>query len=56
MSSIIIQLIAKLTRKFHPRGTERFLRLFHNPDKVKGFETIISYNGNLKIHINTSST
>jgi tRNA G37 N-methylase Trm5 len=51
---MFLESLASITRKFHPKGTERFLRLFHDPDKVKGIETIASYDG-LKIHVNTSS-
>lgn len=51
----ITEIVAAITRCFHPPGTERILRLLYNPDKIKGFETIISYFGNLKIHINPAS-
>ncbi|PIR87918.1 MAG: hypothetical protein COU10_02070 [Candidatus Harrisonbacteria bacterium CG10_big_fil_rev_8_21_14_0_10_45_28] len=53
----MIEIIAKLTRKFHPPGTERILRLFYHPDKRQNdyLETTIPYDKNLKIHINTSS-
>lgn len=57
MRNKIIKLIATLTRKFCPRGTEQILRLIYNPDKRQNdfLETIIPYDGDLKIHINTSS-
>ncbi len=46
--------IAKITRIFHPPGTERFLRLIWDPDMAKGFDTIIPYDKTLKININIS--
>lgn len=51
----IIETIAAITRRFHPPGTERILRLFYSPDKVKGFETTAPYSGTLRICINPSS-
>ena len=51
----MIKILAWLTRKFHPRGTERLLRLVYHPDKVRCFNAIIPYDGDLRIHINTAS-
>ena len=53
----MIKTIAKLTRRFHPKGTERILRLFYDPDKRQNdfIETVIPYDKDLKIHINTGS-
>jgi FkbM family methyltransferase len=47
--------IAWVTRAFHARGTGRFLRMFFNPDTMDGFETVIRYDGDLKMHVNPSS-
>lgn len=51
-----IPLIASVTRIFHPKGTERLLRFFYNPDKrsKKHFEALMDYEGG-KIQINTGS-
>ena len=53
----IIEAIAKLTRRFHPKGTERILRLFYHPNKRQNdfIETIIPYDKDLKINIRTNS-
>jgi len=53
----LISFIAKITRIFHPRGTERLLRLIYHPDKRGSdhFQTIISYDENLSFNINSSS-
>lgn len=50
----LLQLTANITRRFHPRGTERFLRLFCNPDTTLGFDTVAVYDG-IKIHVNPKS-
>jgi len=50
----LLFLVAKITRIFHPYGTERFLRLICNPDSAKGFDTVIPYDKTLKININIS--
>lgn len=54
MNETILKFIAKITRKFHPPGTERLIRLLCNPDAEKGFETVIPYDKGLKIRINSS--
>jgi len=46
--------LAILTRRWHPRGIERFLRLIYHPDTCVGFNTIIPYDKTLKIYINTA--
>lgn len=53
----IIIIIAFFTRKFHPRGIGRILRLLYHPDRRQfdSIETIVPYDDNLKIHINTNS-
>jgi len=50
----LLKLIASVTRKFHPRGTERILRFICNPNTTKGLEDIAEFDG-LKIKTNTSS-
>lgn len=56
MNNLIIK-IAKLTRMFHPKGTQRIISFFYSPDKRQNdfLETIIPYDKTLKIHINTGS-
>lgn len=55
MKNEIIKIIAKITRKFHPKGAESFLRFFYNPSEGGGnyLETVIDYEGG-KLQINTS--
>ena len=52
----MINTIAKITRKFHPRGTERILRLLNNPDNPdrKIVRTVLEYYNGLKLNIDTS--
>ncbi len=53
----MFKVLAKITRIFHPRGIERFLRLVHDPDKRQNgsIKTVIPYDDGLKINIDTSS-
>lgn len=52
MTKVLIQL-ARLTRIFHPRGTQRLLRLLHDPKTIEeGIQTILTYNG-VRIQVNT---
>lgn len=46
--------IALITRKFHPRGTQRILRLFFNPKKYH-FKEVSKYDDDLLINIDSSS-
>jgi len=47
---------ARLTRRFHPRGTERLLRLLHHPDLRANWaiQAIVPYGKHLRIAIDTS--
>lgn len=54
MYNTFLKLVASITRRFHPRGTERLLRLICNPDNTVGFDTVIPYDKTLEININTS--
>src|SRR3989344_1803584 len=49
--------LASLTRKWLPDGLRRLPRLIYHPDNRQNdfFETIVPYDKDLKIHINTSS-
>src|SRR5579859_3078445 len=57
MRNELLEKLAALTRKFHPRGTERILRFIHNPDRhvQTGLKTIVPYAENLRLYINTGS-
>ncbi len=50
----LAKLVAPITRFFHPRGTQRMLRTFFNPKKLK-IKGVMKYDGNLKINFDTSS-
>lgn len=49
--------LALITRNFHPRGTERLLRLLHHPDRRGRYSvrTTLAYGDGLKIQIDTAS-
>ncbi|MCX7698096.1 MAG: FkbM family methyltransferase [Candidatus Goldbacteria bacterium] len=58
MKNKLIKTLAFLTRNLpYIKGEKRIWRLIYNPDKRQNdyIETIIPYDKNLKIHINTSS-
>lgn len=48
------KLIAPFTRFFHPRGTQRMLRFFFSPKKLK-IKGVMGYDKNLRINFDTSS-
>ncbi len=50
----VAKIIAFFTRRFYPRGTQRILKLIFRPGKFK-IKTVMNYDGNLKINIDTSS-
>lgn len=50
----LAELVAMITRRFHPRGTQRILKLLFNPKKLH-IEAVIPYDGDLKINVNTAS-
>lgn len=48
--------VAFLTRKFHPRGTDRLLAILHNPDKRQSFSVrTVSPCNEFKLHTDTAS-
>lgn len=58
MKNKLIKLLAFITRSLpYIKGEKRVIRLLYNPDKRHNdyLETVIPYDKNLKIHINTSS-
>jgi len=50
-----MNLVAMITRFFHPPGTMRLLRAFYDPECMTRVSTVIPYDGDSKIHIDTSS-
>ncbi|TSA45660.1 FkbM family methyltransferase [bacterium] len=55
MKDALLTVLAKVTRHFHPRGSERILRFFYHPDRITSpIHTVIRYWGNLQISVDTS--
>ncbi len=50
-----VRALAWATRRFHPRGTDRLLRLIHPPGNSDPIRTIIDYDDGLRLHIDTQS-
>jgi len=53
---MVLQTIARVTRRFHPRGTNRLLTLIYSPDKREfdHFETVMKYDTGVLINIDTA--
>src|SRR5581483_1582038 len=47
--------LAWATRHFHPKGTDRLLRLIHPPGNRHPIQTILPYDLGLRLHIDTHS-
>ena len=49
--------VARVTRRLHPRGTDRVLRAVYDPDRRSDdhFETIVSYGDGLRMYCDTAS-
>jgi FkbM family methyltransferase len=43
------------TRRFHPKGTDRFVRMLHPPGNARPIRTIVDYDEGLRMHIDTHS-
>ena len=56
LRSQALQVLARITRRFHPRGTDRLLRRIYDPERRQSdyLETVIPYDSGLRIHVNTS--
>lgn len=52
--SKIINILSLITRKFHPRGTQRILKLLFNPKKIR-IKEAVKYDNNLLINVDSSS-
>lgn len=52
----VLQAIARVTRKFHPRGTNRLLTQIYNPNRrmFDHFTLVMEYDGHLSINIDTA--
>ena len=52
--AIIAKIVAAVTRNFYPRGTQRILRAFFGPKRLK-IKGVMRYDKNLLINFDTSS-
>jgi FkbM family methyltransferase len=50
-----VSALAGMTRRFHPRGTDRLVRALHPPGTRQPVHTVIDYDDGMKIHIDTQS-
>lgn len=46
---------ARLTRLFHPPGTDRLVRMIHPPGNTRPIRTLADYDDGLAIHVDTAS-
>ncbi len=53
--SPLIRTLGQITRRFHPKGTDRLMRLVHPPGNRHPVKTIVAYDDGLKMHIDTHS-
>lgn len=53
--SPLIRTLAHITRRFHPKGTDRLVRLVHPPGNNQPVRTIVDYDEGLKMHVDTHS-
>jgi FkbM family methyltransferase len=51
----LVSALAWLTRRVHPRGTDRLLRLVHPPGNARPIRTVVDYDDGLRLHIDTRS-
>ncbi|MBI3707183.1 MAG: FkbM family methyltransferase [Proteobacteria bacterium] len=51
----LIQALARLTRRCHPKGTDRLLRLVYPPGNDRPIRTLVDYDDGLVLNIDTSS-
>ncbi len=47
--------LARLTRQFHPPGTDRLIRLVHPPANARPIRTVVDYDDGLALHVDTAS-
>ena len=56
LRSACIRALAQVTRRVHPRGTDRMLRLAHNPDSRPWWiDTVAPLGQELHLHVSTRS-
>jgi FkbM family methyltransferase len=51
----ILNAVARVTRRVHPKGTDRLLRVLHPPGNAHPIQTVMPYDDGLKINIDTHS-
>jgi len=53
----LLRRLARWTRCFHPRGTDRLLRLIYSPDRRQNdhIDVVVDYDRDLLIHVDTAS-
>jgi FkbM family methyltransferase len=51
----LVQALAWATRRFHPKGTDRVVRLVHPPGNQRPIQSIIDYDHGLRLHVDTQS-
>jgi FkbM family methyltransferase len=47
--------LAWATRHFHPKGTDRLVRLVHPPGNRHSIQTVVDYDDGLRLHVDTNS-
>jgi FkbM family methyltransferase len=47
--------LARVTRRFQPKGIDRVVRMLYPPGSVRGLQTIVDYDDGLLMHIDTRS-
>lgn len=50
-----VPLLAWATRRFHPKGTDRFVRALHPPGNARPVRTVLDYDQGMVINIDTHS-
>ena len=55
VSQAFVPALAWATRRFHPKGTDRLLRLVHPPGNHRPVRTIVDYDHGLRLHVDTAS-
>ncbi|MGQ0663062.1 MAG: FkbM family methyltransferase [Pseudomonadota bacterium] len=51
----LVHALARLTRRFHPKGTDRLLRAIHPPGNARPIRTVVDYDDGLLLNIDTQS-
>lgn len=51
----LLKALARITRRFHPKGTEKVLKLFYPKNPKEEISAVVPYDEDLHIHVNTGS-